>query len=369
MKIDPILGKAAGLAKRKDFDSAIKILKAQEDNYYGSFKYYYLYAVVCLYAGSFVEAHSNFKLARQIKMNDVSVMLGIASLYLKRMDTVQAVDYYLDVQEIEPNNKIAKKALDIIRKHSSSEELSDWLTPARLSKLFPPIPSPVPGAKTFIAGALLLLVILVYGFLAGFHILPNPIKKQDKRVTSDFLLTVQERSESVEKGVFQRYTLTQDQVTNLYDNALSLFTSYRDEAAKTHLNKILESNASETLKNKSRIMMSYMETPGFHNFKRNDNVSITEITREPFLYRDVHVIWYGMATNVIVNDEHTRFDLLVGYDIKRPLEGLVSVVFGVPVAINTERPLEVLGKIILDNSPHGFSLEGVAIHQSGRLEN
>jgi len=369
MKLDPLLSKAAFLAKKKDFDGAFKILNAEEGRYNDSFKFYYLFGVICLHCGSYVEALSSLRRAKQIKMNDPSVMLGLAALYLKRMDTVQAVDYYLDVQEINPGNKAAKKALNVIRKYSSAEALSDWLTPERLSKLFPPIPSPGINAATVRTGALILLaaVILTYALLVNFRVLPSPIKKPAERPTDEFLLSAEERSKPVETGGSYMYILTRDQATTLYDKALSLFTSYRDEEAKLSLNRILESNASEGIKNKASLLFLYMEVPGFDNFNRNDNHSFSEVMSQPVLYRNVHVIWSGMATNAEITDEYTRFEFLVGYDTRRTLEGIVPVVFKIPVSINTDRPLEVLGKIVLTST--GIMLEGVAVHQSGKLEN
>ena len=371
MKIDPLLSKAARLAKRRDFDGALKILKAEEDRYYGSFKYYYLYAVICLHSGSLMEALDCFRRARQIKMKDPLIMLGLAALHLKRMDTVQAVDYYLDVQEIDPKNKIAKKALAVIRKYSAAEALSGWLTPARLAKLYPPIPSPAVSFK-MILNALLILAavfILTYALLVKFRVMPSPLKSRAVRPVSEFVLSRQERGAPVEVGGSYMYILTRDQALGLYDKALSLFTSYRDEAAKINLNRILESNASEALKGKSRLLLTYMEVPGFDNFKRSDNVSFSDVRNEPVIYRDVYVIWRGMATNIEITDEHTRFDFLAGYDTRRTLEGIVTVIFDRPVAINSERPLEVLGKIVLpEGGASGFRLEGTAIYQSGRLE-
>jgi len=377
MKLDPLLSKAARLAKKRDYDGAIKILKAEEDRYNGSFMYYYLYAVVCLHSGSYLEARANFESARKmkdpfgkIKIKDPSVMLGLAALYLKRLNTAQAVDYYLDVQEIEPKNKTAKKALSIIRKHSSAEQLSEWLTLKRLSKLFPPIPAPFLTPKIVLVAvfAVLIAFILVSGLLTDFAYL-RLFKSRDTRPTTEFVLSRQERSQPVETGGSYMYILTRDQATTLYDRALSLFSAYRDEGAKVHLNRILESNASESLKNKARLLLSYMEVPGFDTFKQADNFSFADVRNEPVVYRGVHVIWRGMATNVNVTDENMTFDFLVGYDTRRTLEGIVPVVFDKPVAINTERPLEVLGKIVLTSSYTDIILEGVAIHQSGRLEN
>ncbi|MDR3020981.1 MAG: tetratricopeptide repeat protein [Treponema sp.] len=370
MKLDPVLSRAAFLAKKRNYENALKLLKAEEDRYYGSFKYYYLYGIICLHSGAAVEALSNFKLASQIKMRDPSLMLAFAALYLKRMNTVQAIDYYLDVQEIDPKNKIAKRALSVMRNYSTSDALSDWLTPSRIAKLFPPIPGPVLDSRTIGIGALgLVLALFLFCIaLVGFKVLPSPFKSRQTRPTADFTLSVDERRSPVETGGSYMYILTRDQATGFYDRALSLFAAYRDEAAKINLNRLLESNASDSLKNKSRLLFSYMEPPGFDSFKRSDNPSYADVRSEPAIYRNVHVIWRGMATNVEVTDEYIRFDLLVGYDTRRSLEGIVPVFFYNPVNINTERPLEVLGKVILLPSYTDIRLEGVAIHQSGRLE-
>ena len=372
MKADPILNKAVILAKKRDYEGALKILTDEEERYYGSYKYNYLYGLICLHAANFVEAKSFFERARKIKpKSDASLMLGFAVLYLKRMDTVQAIHYYLNVQEADPKNKIAKRALGVIRKHSGTEALSDWMTD-NLSKLFPPIPIPAIGSRTIINSFLILsgVFIITFFILNGAKIISGPFKTKTSRPTADFILSSHEKKEPVKLDGYYSYILTRDQAINLYDRALSLFTSYRDEAAKVNINRILESNASEGLKNRARLLMNNMDIPGFDTFKRADNAKYSDVIKETIIYKNVNVIWRGVATNYTITDEETRFDFLVGYDTRRTLEGIVPVVFTIPVSVNIERPLEVLGKITMDsNSPHGFRLDGTAIHQSGRLEN
>ncbi|MCL2185083.1 MAG: tetratricopeptide repeat protein [Treponema sp.] len=371
IKGDPLLDKAAFLAKKGDFENAIKILQDEESQYRNSLQFYQILGIICLHAGRYVEAYECLKIAKRIKpKNDKLILLGIAVFSLKNLNTVQAVDCYLDVLELEPKNKLAKNALDIIRKHSASETLADWVSsPARLSKLFPPIPAPFFNKRIIISAAIVITAVflLVFGILILSKTIANPFKKQSDRPSAEYTLSAQERREPIETGGYYRYILTRDQAINLYDRALSLFTNYRDEAAKVSLNRIIESNASEGLKNRAHLLIENMEVPGFDNFKRADNPSYSDIKTEPIVYRNVHVIWRGMATNTEVTDDKTSFDLLVGYDTRRTLEGIVTVIFDRPVAINTERPLEVLGKIILTSSAD-FILEGVAIHQSGRLE-
>jgi len=371
MKADPILNKAAILARKRDYEGAFKILKDEEDRYNGSFKYYNLYGIICLHAGNFVEAHEFLQYAKQKNFKDVSTLLGLAVLYLKRPNTVQAVDYYLDVLEKDPGNKIAKKALDVIRKQSDAEALSDWMTPDRLSKLFPPIPANVINQKTIITGvcALALVVILVFGVLVAVKALPNPFKTRSERLIPEYALSRQDRNETLQESSYNRYVLTDiSQAIDLYDKALSLFTAYRDEAAKVSINLLLESNAPALYKNKARLLLENMEAPGFDNFQHDDNHSYSAVLNEPLIYRNVYVIWRGMAANIRVTEGGTSFDLMVGYDTRVTLEGIVAVDFDKPVAINTERPIEVLGKIVV-SSVTDFSLEGAAVHQSGRLEN
>ena len=372
MKIDPVLNKAARLAKMRDYEGAIRILEFEENRYAGSYSYYYLFAVICLYSGDFGGALTKFKLAREIKIREPKTILGFAALLLRRKNTSQAVNYYLEVEELDPGNKTAKKALAIIRKYSDPDALTAWLESGKLEKLYPPIPSPSVTSKFFIILSAILAAafILTFFILINARVINNPFSGRTPRHAVEFNLTGAERTQPVVTGGSYRYILTRDQALDLYDKALSLFTSYRDEKAKININQIIESNASEGIKNRARILLDNLEVPGFDTFKQADNISCTEARIEPVLYRDVHVIWKGMATNVNVLDEYTSFDFLVGYDTRKTLEAIVPVVFFMPVSINTERPLEVLGKIVLQGANQEIiMLEGVAIHQSGRLEN
>jgi hypothetical protein len=86
------------------------------------------------------------------------------------------------------------------------------------------------------------------------------------------------------------------------------------------------------------------------------------VVKEPPLYRDVHVIWRGMATNLREGDKSTDFDLLVGYDTRSALEGIVPVRFEFAAQVDVERPLEVLGRVVVNGDK--IRLVGLAIHQA-----
>ena len=371
MKLDPILGKATRYARNGKYEQAVKILEPEEYRYKGSFHYCYLFGICCLHLGDYTGALENFRHAHSLKSTNPLPLLGLAVLYFRRGEIERTVDIYLDVQEIDKENRIAKKALNIIRKYARSDNLITINETGKLKSLYPPVPFGGFGTNSILAFVAIgvALLILCFGILVSTKTIANPFMKKGERHTfTEYILSADERNQPVQTSGSYRYVLSRTEVLKAYESAQSLFTAYRDEKAKISLNRILESNASEGVKNKARILLSYMETPGFDTFNKADNVSYSEAIREPFLYRDVHVIWRGMAANVVTVQNVTNFDLLVGYDTYRTMEGQVNVTFGSAVSINTERPLEVLGRVV-PASGNDIMLEGVAIHQSGRLGN
>jgi tetratricopeptide (TPR) repeat protein len=372
MKLDPVLTKATRLARSGNYEGAVKILEPELNRYNGSFRYCYLMAVSLLHSGDFGGALSWFKAARELKIRHPGVLLGFAVLYLRRQEIDRAVDFYLEVQELDEKNRIAQKALGIIRKHAGAGNFSAWLDSGELPRLFPPIPpAGFSWNRALLAAAAGLAALgLLWGLLLSFRLVPWPFShRENRRGITEITLDREDRASPVETGGSYRYILTRAQVLETYDRALALFTEYRDETAKTHLNRILESNASPGVKNKSRVLLSYMDVPGFDTFLRKDNFNYADVIRDPLLYRDCHVIWRGMATNVDVLQNLTAFDFLVGYDTRRTLEGIVPVVFDKAIALNSERPLEILGRIVPIVTEKGpdIRIEGLAIHQSAGL--
>ena len=68
-----------------------------------------------MYIGDFGSASYNLQQARKIKMSDVRLLLGQAIIFLRRGDTKKALEYYLEVKDNEPANKIADDAIEFIR--------------------------------------------------------------------------------------------------------------------------------------------------------------------------------------------------------------------------------------------------------------
>jgi tetratricopeptide (TPR) repeat protein len=366
MKLDPILTKATRLARRGKYGDAINTLLPEVVRYHDSFRYHYIMGVCHLHAGDFTGAREYLKRARDLKMRDPLVLLGMAALFVRRGQTDRALDLYLEVQDLDGGNKTARKALGVLRRYSGSEELADWLDAGKLPRLFPPLPRLPPSWSRVILSAAFLLIAVMLGF--GVLLKTGRVSLPEKNLPARAGLSVSvleqdEKDKPVQIGGTYRYILTRDQVLGAYEEARSLFSERRDEAAKVALNRILESNASEGIKNKARLLISYTEVPGFDTLK--DRYRYGEVKGDPALYRDCFVIWRGMATNVQELEQGTLLDFLVGYDTRSSLEGIVPVSFAVSVPVDPERPLEILGKV-LPAAGGEIRLEGLAVHQAAR---
>ncbi|MDR2701017.1 MAG: tetratricopeptide repeat protein [Spirochaetaceae bacterium] len=355
MVSDTILKKAISLAKRKKLDESIKMLEAEVFRYQDSYIYYYILGTSCLYAGDFGGAFTYFSRAKNIKFREPNTLLGMAVLFLRRGDTDKALDLYLDVEDIDPANRIAKRALKVIRKYGGTETLDAWLNSGKVHSLYPPLPRTKFSVKSLIIPGIVIAAGL--GIFIGIRQVPVFMRGG----LEESVLEKTERDNPVETGGVYRYNFSSTEVLSHYNQARKFFNEYRDEAAKRELNRILESNASEPVKNKARLLREYTSPPDFSTLK--DRFSYAEVKADPLLYRDCHILWRGSAANVRVGTDTVSFDLLVGYDTRTVMEGSVSVELDFPAELSTIQPLEVLGRVV-PLGPERFMIAGTGIHQS-----
>jgi tetratricopeptide (TPR) repeat protein len=366
VKLDPTLTRAVRVLWRGKYGDVITMLEAEALRYHDSFNYYYILGSACLRAGDLGGAFTDYKRAREIKMLEPLVLLGLAVYYLHRGDTGKAVDLYLEVLDLDPRNRIAKRGLQVLRTHGGAGGIQGWIDSGKAPRLFPPVPKPPLNSVRVLIPAALVLLALTGGVLMLLGVFPLAASPERAGLPG-ITLEREDRETPVQIGGTYRYILTRKEALDLYETGRRLFTGNRDEAAKASLNRLLESNASDSLKNKARLLISYTEVPGFDNLK--DRFSFAEVNQDPILYRDCHVIWRGMATNLNAGESSAAFDFLIGYDTRTRLEGIVRVNFDFSVPLDPERPLEVLGRVvpISEAGEEGIRLEGIGLHQASSL--
>jgi len=339
------IDQALYLMKCRDFAGAIQTLNEKRQVYEESFDYHYTLGLAFLYAGDTGSAAQSFETARKIKINDANLLLAQAAIHLRRGNTERAVQYYLDILDLDPQNKDAKRALEFVREHGDYEEICRWVDDGRIELYYPPLGVNPRKVRNMI---LVLLCGALVGFLA-VHFWPRDFSKSERADLSSLVLSINDSGNA--RGI-----------KKAYNQALEYFEERRDNAAQREVNKVLNSAASTGLKQKARSLMTYFEAPGFDNLK--DNFTYKEVAEQSSLYLDCYVDWTGRASNVNQLENFLSFDLLVGYEDLKDLEGIVRVDFDfIPdTGFDPEKPVRVLGKVSVDGNK--IVLKGRSLYQS-----
>ncbi len=355
-----LLERAKRAFYRRRYNDVLTILEPNVIQYRDSFPFYYFLGLACLHTGDIGGATSYFQRARQIKMRDPDLLAAQAALHLRRGDTHQAVEYYLEALEYDPGHSLSRRSLEFIRKNGDTETVSALVETGRIARFYPRPGPPFPLIRLVVALCVALVVVLAFSVARGA--MEEASAAGSRADLSGLALTGQERSTVVENGGTYRYILTEREILSSYALAQRRFQEYRDNAAQIEINRLLNSNAGSAVKHKARLLMEYLSTPGFDTVA--DVPQYAKVANEPWLYLDCHVVWKGMATNVSRTERNVSFDFLVGYDTRATLEGIVPARFDSALEVDPERPLEVLGRVTLDSGK--LALAGVSIHQSGK---
>jgi len=336
-----ILERAKKAFYGKRYNDVITLLEPNVIQYRDSFQFYYFLGLACLYTGDVGGATSYFQRARQIKMRDPDLLTAQAALFLRRGETHQAVEYYLEALEYAPQHRLAKRSLDFIRKKGDEETITTLSETGKMARFYP-----MPHRKISILRIVFIfisIIVLAGGIGFGFKSVNSFQVTSVRADLSSIVLDSNDRTALVQKDGSFKYILTEHQILDTFASAQRYFQNYHDNAAQVEINRLLWSNASASIKQKARILMSYLAAPGFDTIK--DKYAYSDIIKDPDLYLDCWIVWKGMATNIITTDNTLDFDFLVGYDTRNKLEGIVPVHFDKVIEVNPDKPLELLGKI------------------------
>ena len=339
---------AKSLMARRDFGKAIKVLQSRSENYEESFDYYCTLGTACLYIGDAGSANYNFECARKIKMNDVSLLLGQAAIFLRRGDTERAVQYYLDILDFEPQCKTAKNALEFIRVIGVYETICKWVDSGKIEHFYPPLKF---NPKVIFFILLAAVCGIFFGILITDFIIPKNVYKSERADLTSLALTVDEKKFPKENSLMQEqvhYILSDKQIKESYDKAQICFHEYNDNGAQVEINRIINSNAASGIQHKARLLMGYLKEPAFDSLK--ENFSIEQVNKDPLLYIDCFVDWSGRISNEVKTENSEKFTFLVGYEDLKNVQGVVDVQLDfLPVPeLDSSRPVRILGRICSD---------------------
>ena len=375
------LKKAEKLYRHKKYTQILQLLESQIFRYRQSFQFYYLLGMACLYTGDFSGGESYLQRALSLKPGNKNALLGIAAVHLKQQKTSEALKDWFEVIDQDPKNRQANRGLSVVRRHADPDELITFTDSNKLYKLLP---------RERHMGVSSIIFILL-GIIIGVGVLFYPLyedfltsltrQKVQRPEISKLDLTVENYTstdrENVGSGKSSAaseqeteeapsdttpsvvFEMDRKEIRKHYEKLITHFNNYEDNLAQREINRLLLSNASTELKNKVSTLSTYTRTPSFDSLK--NNFTYKEVKKEPRLYQDCYVIWKGRVSNLVIDDNAIRFDLLVGYENEKVLEGIVPVQLNFAAHVDPAFPIEVLGKINTNGRDVELVIE--SIHQ------
>jgi hypothetical protein len=351
-----VLTRARQLFRRRRFSGVIRLLESQIFRYRNNPEFYALLGSACLHTGDFGGAESYLRRAEQLKEDDITTQLGLAAIAFKRGQTEDALKHWLKVVDAEPGNRKAQKALRVLRKDANWEGEVVNTSAIKLKNL---LPATAMSPWIFIAPVLVVCLVAVSTF-GYFFVLPRISSRRATRPGVEQIVLSPERSlvgaDSESQGT---RTLTEREITEIFESIKNHLLAYRDNLAIREINRLLGSNASVYVKEKARLMKTFVEDPDFSTVK--DPFPFLEVRSDPSLYADCYVVWRGKVANVRIGENRITFDLLVGYEDETELLGLVPVALDFAAAIENGDGVEILGQVKTENGE--IRLRGISLHR------
>jgi len=350
------LGEARALFRARKFAEVIRVLEPNVFQYRDNVEYFRLLGFSCLQAGDFGGAFSYISRAGQLKDDDVDVMLGIAAIHFRRAENESALKHWLEVIELQPSNVIARRGLDLLRKGMTPDDLQSYIDAGKMKLLYPPLER---RARVGTILVVLLCLIALGGVSYGAYRLSQP-RLASNRPGVSVIEIPSGLGSLVDTGSDFTYMLSEREVQQLFAKVKNDLLAYRDNMAAMDANRILLSNAAPAIKERARLLKGFVTQASFDTLR--DAAVYTTVRAQPALYDACSVQWRGKIANLKISKDAINFDLLVGYDKEKELQGIVPVTLAFAVDLANGSSLDVLGQVV-SKTGADLSLEGIAVHK------
>ncbi len=349
------LKKAQNYYKTGNYSKVIRLLEPDVFNYRENDRYYYLLGTSCLFTGDYSGANSYIRRSLQINPVNSDTLLALAVIHLKRNNSKESIRLWLEVLDKHPENKFAKRGLNLLKKSGVPESVSDLFIKKNIRRL-------IPGSRAVIFNRVLrtfLIIILAAALSGGLYFSAvktiNYIKNKNNLIPE--IALNRNAAITADDGKYE-LELTEKEIIKTFERAREHFVDNRDNTAQIEINRILFSNASENVKDKAKLLQSYLKKPDFRYFK--NTIDYREVAEKPYLFNNCYIKWKGKITNITVNDNNIDFDFLVGYENGKLLDGIIRVNVDFPILLEEDFSYEIIGRL---NTSGSFEIKAVSIRK------
>ncbi len=364
--LDEIQKKALRYLKKRDFSTLSYFLTAKVPLFGNHAELYYYLGLAQYYLKNFKSAEDYFKSGMEYDTEHVEIRLAAAATALRQRNNGQAVHLWLNVLDIDPDNKKARKGLNLLRKKGNPTDLARFIRKGSIKQLEPTLPSYITlfDIMLILLGCILVSGTIFLGIkLSENFFMPNaslPSGKANRAGAEAYTLSSVKKKDYIQKEGEFLIQLTPKEIHEIITQAKNDFNNYKDNKVRFNLNRIKYSNAAAAVKAQASVLFATLEKPNFTNL--DTNYTYREVFSDPIMYTDVYVHWRGKVQDVQFTPEAITFRLLVGYDDEKVLEGAVPVKVPFETFIDPILPTEILGQVKIDDENHVYILAS-SIHQ------
>ena len=372
--------------KRKNYTGAVIILEQAKDSLRNDHYGLFLHAVSLLYSNDFLSAGSVIEAIQRINPSYIPFIQLKAFLALKSStDREEALANYISALEKNPSDKLLRKGLHLIE---TSADFSKFQREIKISDL---VHIPKPKGKIrylkaykysredlredlrhrtsrfsynkliyvllmFLIVSIIALVIFKLGF--KFADLKFINKKDEISLSAGSLNTIDMTElrgsgfgliNKINKEKTPEFYPSEDALLRDFNEAKQLMKKGDFNKAALILNKISNSNASFSAKEKSEFLIRFIIDSDERVY---DNIDMKQIAEKPYLFRGCSLRLSGKAANVKENKDAIAFSVMIDYDGKS-VKGICEIYDYSKSAINNGDTVEVKGIFILNIGKEG----------------
>ncbi|WKC57714.1 tetratricopeptide repeat protein [Borrelia sp. P9F1] len=368
MKPNKIISNSIYYYNSQRYSEVVKLLEKEIFLYKNYYFYHYILGMAYLRMGNLTNAQTYLKKAYTLNPTDPDIKQSIAILLVAQGKEDMAIRIWLKMIEENQDTKRSELSLETIRRNPIQGTL--FLNKRNMyDKLFPEIKAKrgetLSGSIKISAAVvgLVSLVSAIFLFTDSKEVFtPQSIsksknKKNINNITAyidDIKINNKEKIEN-DEGQFV-FILTETEIKNSFQKIKTHLKENKDNFARIEINKILNSNASESIKLKAKNLASFISRPDFITF--NDYLDLKKIKKTPLIYSNAYVKWEGIVNNIEKRDSIVYFDFYVGYN-KSALEGIITAKTTFDIDIDSKDSVEILGQI--DYTKNKLTLNAITI--------
>ncbi|NNM67020.1 MAG: hypothetical protein HKM06_03285 [Spirochaetales bacterium] len=370
MAEENFLERARRLFRQGRADQVLSLLEPQIFRYRDDPEFYRFLAAACLEVHDWNGAKTYLERLDQLfDGEDPDTRLALAACQARNSDWTGAISSWLSVLDINPRSRLARRGLVGLRRALAANRAAVWVRSPEFKHCVPTLIRK--GLPPQWASRVVFVVVLA-GAAMGVYLGWDFVHKKDASPEPAKVAQTPERPGPAEPSLgtlpvvqsdgLWTITLTDSEVRKTWAEAQNYFQEYRDSLARREINKLLLSNASESIKQRARGLIPFLRAPDFTTF--HDNVDYSVVRQNPDLYEGCAVRWKGVVSNLVSGKTRITFDLLLGFQNGQVVEGIVPVVLKFAAILRDSQILDVLGTI--EKGPKGtWMLHGVAIQEDG----